>query len=73
MTERPYWAELEAILDKLEAEPVMEMSLMQLKHFHYLYERTSADLARIMTFSTEPEMHRYLVEQVQVDERAFLQ
>ena len=60
MTERPFWAELEAILDKLEAEPVMEMSLTQLKQFHYLYERTSADLGRIMTFSTEPDMHRYL-------------
>jgi uncharacterized membrane protein SpoIIM required for sporulation len=60
MTERPYWAELEAILNKLEAEPVMVMNLTQLKHFHYLYERTSADLARIMTFSTEPETHRYL-------------
>jgi uncharacterized membrane protein SpoIIM required for sporulation len=27
---------------------------------HYLYERTSADLARLVTFSSEPELRRYL-------------
>jgi uncharacterized membrane protein SpoIIM required for sporulation len=31
-----------------------------LKHFHYLYERTSADLAKITTFASEPETRRYL-------------
>jgi uncharacterized membrane protein SpoIIM required for sporulation len=36
------------------------MSLEQLQQFHRLYERTAADLARITTFSSEPETRRYL-------------
>src|SRR2546422_6564284 len=36
------------------------MPLDQLRHFHYLYERAAADLAKITTFSSEPETRRYL-------------
>lgn len=59
-SERPYWSELEKLLNWLEAEPQSRMPLDQLRHFHYLYERTSADLAKVMTFSSEPETRRYL-------------
>jgi uncharacterized membrane protein SpoIIM required for sporulation len=59
-TERPHWTELERILNTLEAEPNHRMSLDQLRRFHYLYERTAADLAKITTFSSEPETRRYL-------------
>ena len=59
-TERPAWGELEQILGKLEDEPNWRMDLGQLKHFHYLYERASADLGRIVTFASEPETRRYL-------------
>jgi uncharacterized membrane protein SpoIIM required for sporulation len=58
--ERPCWSELESLLGKLEADPNHVLSLEKLRHFHYLYERTSADLAKIMTFSAEPEVRRYL-------------
>src|SRR5206468_11954945 len=58
--ERPYWTELESTLNRLESDPSHVMTLPQLRHFHYLYERTSADLARIITFSAEPETRRYL-------------
>ncbi|MDB6023159.1 MAG: protein of unknown function transrane [Pedosphaera sp.] len=58
--ERPHWAELEKILAHLEAEPNHRMDLERLKRFHYLYERTAADLAKITTFSSEPETRRYL-------------
>ncbi len=58
--ERPYWAELEGNLDKLEKDPELRMTMEQVKQFHYLYQRTSADLAKIMTFSSEPEIRRYL-------------
>jgi uncharacterized membrane protein SpoIIM required for sporulation len=58
--ERPHWAELEKLLDKMEADPGHHMSLEQLKHFHQLYERTAADLAKITTFSSEPDTRRYL-------------
>src|SRR2546422_10599791 len=36
------------------------MPLDQLRHFHYLYERASADLAKLTTFSSEPQTRRYL-------------
>ena len=36
------------------------MTLAELQHFHLLYERTAADLAKIITFSSEPETRRYL-------------
>jgi uncharacterized membrane protein SpoIIM required for sporulation len=58
--ERPYWNELEKMLDWIEAEPNAQMSLKQLQSFHQLYERTAASLARITTFSSEPETRRYL-------------
>lgn len=59
-TERPFWNELEKLLDHCEAEPDARMSLEQLQLFHHLYERTAADLAKITTFSSEPEIRRYL-------------
>lgn len=58
--ERSYWTELEALLDRMESDPRFRMSLEESRRFHYLYERTSADLARLHTFSGEPETRRYL-------------
>jgi uncharacterized membrane protein SpoIIM required for sporulation len=60
VAEQPFWNELEQQLDKLEAEPNFRMSLEQLRRFHLLYERTAADLARMTTFSSEPETRTYL-------------
>jgi len=58
--ERPFWTDLETILSRLENDSAATLSLEQLRQFHYLYERASADLGRIMTFSSEPEIRRYL-------------
>lgn len=58
--ERPLWKELESILEVLEAEPNARMTLDELQRFHELYERAAAALARLATFSSEPETHRYL-------------
>jgi uncharacterized membrane protein SpoIIM required for sporulation len=58
--ERPFWTELERLLNHIEAEPEARMSLDQLQLVHQLYERTAADLAKITTFSSEPETRRYL-------------
>ena len=58
--ERPFWSELEGTLDRLEADPNLRMSLEQLSRFHFLYERTAADLARLNTFASEPETRRFL-------------
>lgn len=57
---RPFWTELEKFLERLENDAHWRPDLAQLQHFHRLYERASADLAKIMTFSAEPELRRYL-------------
>ena len=58
--ERPWWSELETVLDRLEKKPEVRLTLAQLERFHYLYQRASADLARISTFSAEPNTRSYL-------------
>ena len=58
--ERPTWEELENLLRRFENDPTFRPTLEQARQFHYLYERTSADLARLVTFSAEPELRRYL-------------
>lgn len=58
--ERPVWAELEKMLNRIEGDPHGQLSLAQLQRFHQLYERTAAGLARITTFSSEPETRRFL-------------
>src|ERR1051326_7598087 len=59
-SERPHWAELETMLGRLETETNFTMNLEQVQRFHQLYERTAADLAKLTTFSAEPETRRYL-------------
>lgn len=58
--EKKYWMELESIIAGLESDPTKRMTIEQTKHFHYLYQRASADLAKIKSFSSEPEITRYL-------------
>jgi uncharacterized membrane protein SpoIIM required for sporulation len=58
--ERPCWSELEAVLDRIEKKPEITLSIEQLERFHYLYQRASADLAKISTFSAEPNTRLFL-------------
>ena len=58
--ERVFWTELETLLDRLEADPDLRLTLAQAQRFHHLFERTAADLAKITTFCSEPETRRYL-------------
>jgi len=60
LEERHYWSELEAVLNKLETEPEFKLDLLKLERFHYLYQRSSSDLSKLMTFSAEPNTRRYL-------------
>jgi uncharacterized membrane protein SpoIIM required for sporulation len=59
-SERSYWTELESALDRLESEPGRRPALEALRRLYYLYQRASADLAKMATFSSEPETRRYL-------------
>jgi len=58
--ERTYWSELESVLDRLEKRPELKLSLTSLERFHYLYQRTSGDLAKIKTFASEPNTLAFL-------------
>lgn len=58
--ERPYWAELESTLNRIESNSRRVLPLEEIRRFHYLYERTAAGLARVNTFASEPETRRYL-------------
>jgi uncharacterized membrane protein SpoIIM required for sporulation len=59
-SEQPLWNQLDAMLQRLEAQPYTQLSLEELQRFHELYERASADLAKLITFSAEPKTRRYL-------------
>lgn len=58
--ERGNWKELEEILAQVEADPDRRMPIEELQRFHFLYQRASADLARLTTFAFEPQICRYL-------------
>jgi uncharacterized membrane protein SpoIIM required for sporulation len=58
--EKQHWTALEAMLERLEDDPAHRLTLEQAKTFHYLYQRTSADLAKVTTFASDPETRRYL-------------
>ena len=58
--ERPYWDELQKLLDGMDAEPERRLSPAEIQRLHYLYERSSAGLARLDTFSTDPALRGVL-------------
>jgi uncharacterized membrane protein SpoIIM required for sporulation len=58
--EQPYWTELESLLNKLENDPSLKLTLAQLQRLHYLYERASAGLGKLMTFAVAPDTRAYL-------------
>ena len=59
-TERPYWEELNAILNRIEDDAYAHLSLQQVTRLQYLYQRASSALARLATFSAEPRTREFL-------------
>jgi hypothetical protein len=59
-SERIYWNELQALLERMRLEPGWHMSIPEIERLHYLYERCSADLVRLDTFATEPQLRAYV-------------
>src|SRR5579862_9071912 len=59
-SERPQWTALEKTLDWLEKDPARRLSLAELQQFHTLYQRASADLAKVATLASEGELKKYL-------------
>ncbi len=58
--ERPFWSELETVLEGIQQDPYRRMTLAEVERFHYLYERAAADLARLTAVSGEASIRNYL-------------
>lgn len=58
--ERPRWERLETILRQLAEDPWRPLTLDEARELERLYQRVSADLARLATFSAEPEVRAHL-------------
>ncbi len=59
-----HWRRLETILARRREDPWAPLPLEEARELDYLYRRTAADLARVATFSAEPEMRRRLEQLV---------
>jgi uncharacterized membrane protein SpoIIM required for sporulation len=59
-SEKPFWDELRTALAELEDNPELRLPLDRVQRLHYLYERCSADLAQLDTFSTSPQLRASL-------------
>lgn len=59
-SERPHWTALEKSLDWFDANPDAKPSLEELERFHDLYQRVSADLAKVSPLAAEAELRTYL-------------
>ena len=59
-SERPYWRELETFLDRFSRDFTLQLTLDEACRFHYLYQRASAALSKIQTFSAEVDLKRHL-------------
>ena len=62
--EEPHWRRLEEIVGRLKEDPWRQQPLAEVRELDYLYRRAAADLARVATFSAEPEMRRRLEQLV---------
>jgi uncharacterized membrane protein SpoIIM required for sporulation len=62
--EEGHWRRLDVILTRRREDPWAPLPLEEARELDYLYRRTAADLARVATFSAEPEMRRRLEQLV---------
>ncbi|WP_404423814.1 stage II sporulation protein M [Nibricoccus sp. IMCC34717] len=58
--ERPAWERLAALLERAKADPHRRPPLEEMRELERLYQRASADLARLSSFTAEPEARRHL-------------
>ena len=58
--EQPLWTELEDMLSRMEADPLVRLDMQSVKRLHYLYERACTDLTKISVMVTETEIRHYL-------------
>jgi uncharacterized membrane protein SpoIIM required for sporulation len=58
--EKPFWTELESLLDRMDRDAAFRMDVKTLKRFHYLYQRASSALSRMVNLSSEKHLKVYL-------------
>lgn len=63
-SEEVYWKRLDAILKKRADDPWTKLTLEEIRELDYLYRRTSADLAKVATFSAEETLKKALENRV---------
>ncbi|HEX9880237.1 MAG TPA: stage II sporulation protein M [Candidatus Binatia bacterium] len=57
---RNHWSQLESLLNRLENDAEYRLDLETSRRFYYLYQQAAADLARIVSFTSEGEIRHYL-------------
>ncbi|MFT5127113.1 MAG: putative membrane protein SpoIIM required for sporulation [Rhodothermales bacterium] len=62
--EQPYWQELKTAIGYQSDAVQSRRSLEEIQRLHYLYQRAAADLAKMQTYSADPETRAYLSELV---------
>jgi uncharacterized membrane protein SpoIIM required for sporulation len=58
--ETPYWKELDAILLRIQKDSEIRLSLSEIKRLTYLYERASADLVKLRSYTNDQQTILYL-------------
>ena len=58
--ERPYWTELEELINRFQARNNRKLSIDEVENFNRLYHRTTADLSKVQTYTANQEIHQYL-------------
>ena len=58
--EKAFWAELEGMLDRIEDDPGLRLTLKETRRLYYLYQRATAGLSKIEGLPSERETRRYL-------------
>lgn len=58
--EQPRWERLDGLLRRMAADPWRQLPLEEAREVERLYQRAAADLARIATFTAEPELRQRL-------------
>lgn len=60
LDEKVYWTELEEMVNRLEDDPALHLTLKETRRLHYLYQRATAGLSKIEGLPSERDTRRYL-------------
>ena len=58
--ERPYWEEMEVVINRLEGQVGLRLDLARIKRIHYLYQRVSEDLMKICILLSMQKIYNFI-------------